>query len=317
MINIKRDDEYDFLFTSYVLDYPRDSYNRKDGDVVGQLEQGVRNIRRRYNNQLDYLRALSLYNEYMFNLMEKHGGKKIFKLKYKNGDIQDYIPHKPRMKNNKKNRQLEKEKIILSDTAKLKLDMSGMKETIETIEDKESPEIIITDNEDKDAEKIIAKGIYIRPQDILKGNDSIDYLEQYFANKRRNLKKEYLNDEDEDRISLKDIMEGNYVEEDENDSDDILFYQGNMMNRRNIKQLSLMEDLNKYGWNSLKIMRHTLSGNKAVTKIMKKRKKKIKKISKKQIKHYDSFMSSVLGDDTSFSDFEEDVLDFTAKNIFK
>lgn len=299
----------DFLFTSYVLDYG-DNYHRQIGEPSSELEREARKIRRRYREQHEYLKALATYNEYMELIIEKNGGKQLFKFRFKEGLITDYIPHKPRMKNTKINRTLEKYEIIISESKNTTLDING---AVEVSKLQSNTFIEFTDNEDKKAEKIIDSGLSIVDKVITK-NDPIDYLEAYFANKRTNTKK--TKNYAVKNVTLTELMSGDY-NEDEEETDDIIYYKGNMMNRDAVQQLARMEELNSLGWNSLKIMK-SKNGTERITKILKNRKKKSKKEKKKQ-KEYNSFMVNVMGDNDydDYSDFEDDMLNFSAKNIFK
>lgn len=300
----------DFLFTSYVLDYG-DNYHRQTGEPSSELERDARKIRRRYRHQHEYLKALAVYNEYMHLIMEKNGGKQLFKLKYRDGLITDFVPHKPRMKNTQMNRALEKHKIIISDpTTDVSIDYES---AVRIAKAQKGVYIEITDDVDKGAEKIIDHGLTGKLT-TFGVNDPIDYLEAYFASNRMK------NKQDKNKavrnVSLTSLMNEDYDEVEDN-LDDIVYYRGNMMNRDNVQQLARMEELNALGWNSLKIMK-SKNGNDRITKILKNRKKKSKRDKKKR-KEFNNFMVNVMGDNDydDFSAFEEDMLNFSARNIFK
>lgn len=311
MIQVKTKTNTDFLFTSHVLDYG-DNYHRQTGEPSSELEREARKIRRRYRQQHEYLKALAVYNEYMSLIIEKNGGKQLFKLQFKDGLITDFIPHKPRMKNTKLNRALEKYKIIISDPAK-NVDIDY--ESAKAIANQQKP-VWIEFSEDSDsvAEKMITGGLSLTST-TFNANDPIDYLEAYFAKKRTTEK-------DKNKVvknpSLTDLLTDNTDDDYEENMDDIVYYRGSMMNRGNVQQLARMEELNSLGWNSLKIMKQK-NANGSITKILKKKKKRAKKDKKKR-KAYNSFMVNVMGDNNDFDDFdmfENDMLNFTSKNIFK
>lgn len=306
MITVGKTKKTDFLFTSYVLDYG-DNYHRQSGEPSSELEREARKIRRRYRHQHEYLKALAVYNEYMELIIEKNGGKQFFKLKYRDGLITDFVPHKPRMKNTKLNRALEKHQIIISESSSdSNIDIESAI-NIAKLQDKVWIEF--TDEEDKIAEKIIDKGLSLS-NNIFDVDDPIDYMERYFAQSRNKKDK----NKAVTKMSLTQIMR---EDDEQEEMDDVVYYRGNMMSRDNVQQLARMEELNSLGWNSLKIMKSKDDGGR-ITKILKSRKKRAKKDKKKQ-KEYNNFMVNVMGDNNydDFGAFEEDMLNFSSANIFK
>lgn len=304
----------DFLLTSYVLDYG-DNYHKQEGEPSSELERDARKIRRRYRNQHEYLTALATYNEYMSLVIEKHGGKRFFKLKLKAGQITDFIPHKPRMKNTKLNRTLEKYGVVISEPKTKEFNGEGLVETAK-VQDRVYVGFADTEEEDKIAEKMIDQGLSLQ-KTVINSSDPIDYLEAYFSNKRNSRKSSKTNYAMK-QPSLKQLLKDDYQDEEDDTMDDIVYYGGNMMNRDSVQQLALMEELNSLGWNSLKIMKSKAGNNSRITKILKSKQKKAKKDKKKK-KQYNSFMVNVMGDNDydDFGAFEEDMLNFTSANIFK
>lgn len=304
----------DFLFTSYVLDY-NDNYHRQMGEPSSELEKEARQIRRRYKSQQEYLNAVAVYEEYMELIVQKNGGKKIFKLKYKAGLIHDFVPHKPRMKNTRLNRALEKNEIVISDPSKtnFKTNFEDMQSIAELQSDDIKSDFIYDDEaSDKEAERLIASG-KLRLQSFSEG-DSLDYLERWFLQNR-------VKNKDVNKVvkspSLTELLNrGDNDDYEEESDDDILYFRGQLMGRKAIEQLNTAEKLNSLGWNSLKVMR-TMNKKGQVTKILEKR-KKADKIKKKKAKQYNAFMSGLVGDNhESFEDFEMDMLSFTADELFK
>lgn len=97
------DDRFpEFLFNFISNDYDEDYYSR--GMLDSALTQKAKRIRRKYNNFFDYYDALEVYNQYMSYLAEKYGSAKIAKALARDGDIDEFVPPKPKLKNSKANR---------------------------------------------------------------------------------------------------------------------------------------------------------------------------------------------------------------------
>lgn len=308
-------ENYDFLYNIYAQDFG-DDYHRTGNEPSTELERNVRKIRRRYRNLHDYLPAAADYKEYMTLLAQKHGGTQLFKLKLKNGLIEEFIPHLPRMKNTPMNRYLMKNKIVLSEmkvkTIKCEELLKFMNENSMHIEEYKTKEKL-----DKNAERILEKeGIQNRIKNI-KNIHSLDHLEEYFKSKNNKSDKEY--QDSLDACSLKDLMKANYEDKiyDTSEEDDVIFYRGRYLNRDSVNEIKTFETFSSYGWNSLKIMKSKCS-SKSLTRIMKEKSKESKKKNKKR-KSTDDFLTQLTTDNnySTFSDFEEDMLSFTSRDIFK
>lgn len=307
----------EFLFTSYVLDY-HDNYHRQMGEPTSELEKEARQLRRRYKNQQQYLEAIAVYDEYMALIYQKYGGKELFKIRFESETVPDFIPHKPRMKNTKFNRLLEKNEIVISDPIKTNfdIDLDGMEEIATMQADENVLKYLHFDDnyKIKEAEKIIKTGqLSISAMNYGSG-DPIDYLERWFMENRTK-------NPDRNKVVKAPSLTELYHEhenptQDEGSDEDILYFRGQLMGRKTIEQLQTMDRMNEFGWNSLKIMR-SKDKNGQITKILKKKKKREKQQAKKR-KHYNDFMGNLYGDNYgSFEDYEMDMLDFTTDQLFK
>jgi len=305
-----------FLFEVYAVDFG-DNYHRMDDEPSSELERAARKIRRRYRNISDYLNAMAVYQEYMAKLMLKHGGPQLFKIKLRDGLITDFVPAKPRMKNNKLNKVLLKKKIVVS-----RVDTSNVNE--EVLEDMikkmssdvtETDLIVDTKEKDKVAIKMMKEG-GLKQSDVksIKHITDIDYLEEYFRNK--NIIKE--KKEKKKRIPLSDIISGKAFEQirDTSEQDDIVFYRGNYLNRQAVEELQMYQKLGEMGWNSIKIMKNRKVSDK-ITKLVKNQNKENKKKKKKRQREDDFLVQVVMdGGYDSFGEFEEEMLNFTSDQIF-
>ena len=320
-MRIQLGEEVSMLTTVYVSDFG-DNYHRTDDEPSTELEKAARRIRRRYKNITEYMQALGVYQEYMALLALKHGGPVLFKLKLKNEAIEDFVPAKPRMKNTAHNKMLLKKGIMVSRVNLNKVDRDKLSDTIETNVD-EDQEHIIADTKTKDpvALKLIKEGHFDRVRvGRVAAISNIDFLEEYFRSKNSKQKEEV--EEELQSVSLTDIASGAYEDkiQDTSEQDDVIYYRGNYMSRQAVEDLKIYQDLGAFGWNSIKIMKEK-GVSKRITNIVKEQnkmsKKKKKKDSKKKGKS-DDFLVSVMmdNDHDSFANYEQDMLNFTADNIF-
>lgn len=101
-----------FLFNPLFNDFGDDYYKKSMAN--DDLTTSVKKLRRRYSNFFDYMDALEIYNEYMDSLIEKYGGMKVIKNSLKVDAMPDPVPAKPKLKNNRKNRQFLRSGIVPS-----------------------------------------------------------------------------------------------------------------------------------------------------------------------------------------------------------
>jgi hypothetical protein len=93
----------EFLFTTLKNDFEDGYYERSI--VSDKLSASIRGLRRRYSNFFEYAEAITIYNEYIDNLIEKYGSLSIIKNALKAGLMEDPVPAKPKLKNNRQNRE--------------------------------------------------------------------------------------------------------------------------------------------------------------------------------------------------------------------
>lgn len=307
----------------YVNDFG-DNYHRTDMDPSSELERTVRRIRRRYKNIGEFAAASAAYNEYMALLVEKHGGPELFKAKYKDEDIEDFIPPRPRMKNTPVNRYLQKKGILLSSPPKKKpLNPELLSVIDEEYSDRELPvdEIRIDDeNVDKSVVKL-SKGLQqfqeIKMKD-LRDIQSIDYLDEYF-NTKNVIANEQTNDALE-KVSLSDVLTGKVFDmvKDTSDEDDVVLYKGRFMNRDSIEEIKIFNTLGELGYNSMRLMRQQ-NVSKKVRRLLKEQESSKKKKKKKKNKHIhqaDKFMVDLAGDNgyDNYAQFEKALFDLSYDN---
>lgn len=318
-MRINIEDSKSFLTEVYVVDFG-DNYHRLSDEPSTELEREARKIRRKYKNIAEYMNALAVYREYMALLALKHGGPELFKIKLKNDLIEDFVPPKPTLKKNKINKLLLKKKIIVSRAKVNKIDKEKLEEIIKSNEENKlplRPDLVkVKEKVDPVAKKIIKKDDFNKVSlKKVKNISHIDFLEEYFRTKNKMENK----DKESTHISLSKIASGEYEDliKDTREEDEVIFYRGNYMNRETVQDLQMYQQLGELGWNSLKIMKDK-GVSKRITKILKNQNKKNKKKKKKKKKKVDDFLVQVMVDNDydSFEEYEREMLDFTAKNIF-
>jgi len=300
----------EFLFEVYVNDFG-DNYHRGSEEPSTELEKSAKKIRRRYKNINDYMVGLMVYDEYMDKLAKKHGGIEILKIKIRNDMINEFIPAKPRMRNNVINKFLIKNKIILSRTKHLYPDEEIIDKLL-LINNDEIQEFKSSKITDKVVLEIIKDGaVTAIPDKKLKSIHNIDLLAEFFESKekiKQSKQKEYI-------PKLNELMNGNYFDkiQDTTKQDEVIHYNGRFVTRDTAEELRVYQNLNDMGWNSIKLMKEK-GVSKRATKLIKDRENKKRK---KKNKKNDNFMTRVVTDNNynSFEDFQEDMLNFTSGNL--
>ena len=330
---VKRDPR---LMEVYVLDYG-DNYHRGDNAPTTEFEKEVRKIKARYRDINKYYYAMSLYNEYMEYLAEKHGGKDLFKLKKKNGLIDDYVPPKPRIKNSKELKFLKKNKIVVSNTGRYLIDDDRFYDYLEEMYDYGSngADIVVKQYKDDIVEDIFLDGSPKKMRNIKSQSfkNDFEYLDNYFRNKNYNPKKSKKKNKKKNKnnngVMISELMRADYDQyyygKDEymEDSDTgYAVYNNMMLSTGTMKELDIYHKLNDLGWNSYKLMKKN-SYSKRVASVFKPPKKKKKKKSAYN-KDYDGLLIDIMTDngfDTddmdSFAEFQKEMLNMTSANVFK
>ena len=93
----------DWLFKPAFNNFDDDYYERSFAESKLQLK--VKKIRRKYNDFFQWQEAIGIYNEYMQEMVNKWGSMSIIENSLENETMPDFIPTKPKLKNNKKNRE--------------------------------------------------------------------------------------------------------------------------------------------------------------------------------------------------------------------
>ena len=310
----------------YVNDFG-DGYHKLSTDPSNDLERAVRRIRRRYRAFDDYKKALTIYYEYMDTLVAKYGGHKQFQMRIESNTVFEFIPPFPKLKKNPINDFITEHKILISDPNRVTYDNEVL-EAYESLYEEELTKNTVMSNtiiEDKDDEllkKIVKKGIYGKiDAKRMREVDAVDLLASYFRSDNTKKGKEK-NDKCEELPSVTDIIEDRVVEEKE---EEVIFYKSRLMTSEEIAQMKLYREMNKYGWNSLALMKQSSrdSSSSTIASVLKdevcrkKREKKAKKKGKAS-KAANDFLIKMMGDnDETFEGFEESMLNFTVNNIFK
>lgn len=326
------------LFTVYAQEFDYDDYHKDSTDIPSELEREVRSLKRRYPDFSEYQSAMLIYNEYMSYLYAKYGGKEVFELKDKGGFIKDYVPVMPKIKANSLNKQLLKNKIIISPKSKTESNYID----VEDLDYEDILEITATDDPytgyleydrikeakpNKAFDKFVEKEVLGKANKfsrraeslMLRSTSSFEYLDEYFRTKNALEEKENP-DYDSEELTLEDIINGNYVTEEDlmNEKDEKVYKNGRIMPREQAEEIETYNQLRDFGWDVNKILRR--SGNISESDILFKRLKQIDKREKKKKKGKKDNFLSTMSRDNGYDDFEAfatEMFDFTSDNIFK
>lgn len=325
---------------SYIQSF-NDNYHRADGDISIEEEREVRGLKRRYPQYMDYVEAKLIYNEYMEKLYDKYGGEELFRLYEKAGSVEEFVPCEPKIKPTKLNKEFKKRGIIISPRSKDKenfvdvndLNIDQIREITKTeaidlderidiyrYHEGKSKQIDELMKESNDTKNRFAKR---RDRAMLESN-SLDFIAEYFSEKQKF--NEDSNKEDVDtNVTLQDLLDDNFVTEEDlqNDNNEMIWYNGQMMRKEVVQENAVYRQLKDLGWDGTKIFKKNMKGNTHgiaydLLKKQDKRDKKEKKKNKKKNKAKDDFMSTLIFDNSydSFADFQDDMLNMTAENIF-
>ena len=93
----------DWLFNPTFNDFDDNYYAQSF--VEDETTAMVKKLKHRYNDFFEWVDALEIYNEYMSIMIEKYGSLRVIKNALEVDMMDDPIPAKPKLKNNRKNRQ--------------------------------------------------------------------------------------------------------------------------------------------------------------------------------------------------------------------
>lgn len=102
----------DWLFNPYFNEFDDDFYEQSFAS--DKLTTDAKKLKRRYNDFFEWDKAMTVYDAYMEKMIEKYGSMKIIKNSIEYETMPDFIPAKPKLKNNSKNRSFLKLGIVPS-----------------------------------------------------------------------------------------------------------------------------------------------------------------------------------------------------------
>lgn len=329
------------VHVSYVQSF-NDNYHRDKGDITTEEEQEARSLKRRYPQYTDYCMAMIIYNDYMEKLYEKYGNKELFELYEKSGKVTEFVPAEPKIKPTSTNKALKKHNVLLSpkstskenyvDVFSMSIEEIYMLTNTEAFDPNEEIKIksFNKDKASKGTLKMIEESQnpntrFAKTRDTAMLNGTIDLIAGYFETKSKFEKEKDIKEGYDENLTLQDLIDDNFVTEEDlkNDVDEMIWYNGMMVKKSALEDEAIYRKLNELGWNTKKIYKNTVNdGKKGIAyellKRADKKEKKNKKKAKEQNKIKDDFMTTLIFDNNydSFKDFEDDMLNMTAFNIF-
>ena len=315
-------EEYEYSdpgLSSRVNDFG-DEYHLPDDDEANQeksILKDVKRLKRRYRNFGEYCEAMRLYQNYCNDLIDKYGGKKRFRFALAIGMVKEYIPFKPEIRNDKRNKPYIKGgEIWLND--KDEHETSYIESDISPIE---NPDISLGIDNDKGISKLLGNNFIMRK----KISQELDAIDKFYsgkvkhptrmtkrAQKRKILMKKYtkqsespitdkLRDYDERLFMMYDV--------DEDDPDKVIMYKDVSINQEQADEIEADSALRNMGIN---LNRHSLSkkSRKVVRRNDKKKKKKSKnKTSDKWMKKFTN------GEYDTFDEFERNMQELVSNGL--
>lgn len=157
----------DFLFNPVFNDFDDDYYRKSfaNDDIMASIKK----LRRRYGNYFQWSEAMDVYEEYMNHLVEKYGSMRVIKNALRYDVMPDPVPAKPKLKNNRKNRQFMNSGVTPSE----KIDIEPMtSEEMISLARREFPGTLGDNVDDADSQKKLPKEVekrYSRMQYQMEG----------------------------------------------------------------------------------------------------------------------------------------------------
>ena len=147
----------DFLFNPLFNDFGDNYYQKSFAN--DELIAMVKKLRRRYSNFFDFIDAMEIYNEYMESLVDKYGSMRVIKNALKVDAMPDPVPAKPKLKNNRRNRQFMRAGVA---PARQYNDIPLSKEEIFTVARQIFPDLMGEDIREEDSQKKLPKELQKR-----------------------------------------------------------------------------------------------------------------------------------------------------------
>lgn len=298
-----------------------DRYHKTELDPSDDLLNAALKIRRIYKRYDDYQNAVATFNDYFGRIVDKYGGTELFRLSYISGQVDDYLPPIPKLKNKKLGKLIGKN-INLTPVNFKKVDYEFFDSIIDTYREQDSHEPLLLARQDdaikgaKTIDKVIARK-KTSNSPLAKSRD-ISILEDYFSKRRQEEERERENVIED--ITLTQLMSDQFYEILESmntkDQDDLVSYNGELIPRSQLKTIELVNEMNKLGWNTVKVL-NAIKANSKLLNITKKHNKELKKAQKRN-KKAEAYFSKLLSDNkfSSMNEYDNAMSFATDDSIF-
>lgn len=275
-----------------------DRYHKTELDPSDDLLNAALKIRRIYKRYGEYQSAVATFNDYFGRIVDKYGGTDMFRLAYLSGQVTDYLPPIPKLKNKKIGKIIEKN-VNLTPVNFKKVDYEFLDSIINVYTDEcQEPLLLARQDEVAKGLKKIDKIIDRKKtgnSPLAKSRD-ISILEDYFSKRRQEEERERENLIED--ITLTQLMSDEFYDILESmntkDEDDLVSYNGELIPRRQLKTIELVNEMNKLGWNTVKVL-NAIKANSKLLNITKKHNKELKKAQKRN-KKAESYLAKMLSD---------------------
>jgi len=323
-----------------------DDYHRPDEEVFADVDNEVRNLRRKYRKYTDYVYAIRVIERYMAKLAEKYGGKKNLEEAIDLGTCREFIPPIPTFRHTKANIAQCENGMMVSTIDESQQDYELDEETREALD-------AIGDRRFSRGMDIIESDLVYLPFAIdkktmvnMETTDEItrelETLQNYSTSmstgkkkkkskhnilkevKRRRKMLAKLNEPETVGDMIRDWNESIYEEPYMMHEDDLVTYRGVMIHKSELNDIKLKECLDKCGFTAKED--YSSIRNKNLRKMIKKNNKAEKKRKKKHgfdvtDEEMDEFIDAYNDSDEfgtdfgNFKAFEREMLAFDANSM--
>lgn len=319
-----------------------DKYHLADDDIYSNIDEAVRNIRRKYRHYNDYAKAIRTIESYMEALVEKYGGIKNFKIALQLKTIKEFIPPIPKFRNTEQNRLLSKYGMMISEQV-FDVDYDLSEEHVARVENAsqtsgggmevvESRRIYVPFDMDKktSSDTLESQQAIVDELEVLKTfSESVSTSKKSKKKSSHNLIKEARRRKKLLEAANRPQTVGDAIRDynldvlglnPDDDKDEHIWYKGVMIPKSELENIAVMSAFQQAGF----IAKNDLSSvnSKRVRKMIRKNradekaKGKKKKSGSCSDEEMDQFLDSYNESDefgTSFKAFEKEMLAFTSK----
>lgn len=241
--------------------------------------------------------------------------------------IDDFIPPKPGFRNNEMNKYIHKNKIVVSSVSKGPVDTDRINDILNSYRELDGDAAVkiaeIDNVKDKTIKKIAEAANKYNNRTTrasLKSLNTLNHLNDYWVERQRRYKEDLKSKGKkvyDDDYGISQYYTGEYLDEDDDEDDTRVSFQGRLFDSKSADQLNLYRELSAMGWDAMKLAR-TRNISKGVMKVFK-RDEKSKKKGKKKKDQFNATVADIIADGNydSFEDYQNEMQNVTISSLFR